>query len=71
MQWWKRQAPALQSMHSRKILDKLFRINITGPSWRVVSESAAVETLRKHLLTDVVYNFVDAIKAQANETCGR
>lgn len=44
-------------------------MNISSSLRDVVSETAIVETLRKHLLTDVVYKLVDVTKAQKYETC--
>lgn len=42
---------------------KLLRMNRSGSSRNVLSETAVVERLRKHLSTDGVYGFADVIRA--------
>lgn len=49
--------------------DKLLGVNISCYSRDVVSESALVETMRKHVPTDRVYQFADFMEAEAKGTC--
>lgn len=48
-------------------LDKLLRKNINDSFRNDMSETAAAETLRKHLPTDRVYTLADVIREQEKE----
>lgn len=52
------------------ILEKVCSMNIGGSSTNVVSETPAVESLRKNLLTDGPYKLTDGIGRRQKHVIG-
>lgn len=52
-------------------LDNLLSTNTNGSFSNVVSETAIVEGLKKHLSGNRVYKFADVIRALPRQTCER
>lgn len=50
------------------MLHKQLWMNFSGSSRNLVFESTVLKTVMKHLSTEGLYKFADAIKPQANET---